>query len=54
LPAIGYTLSSEEFGPRELVGFARRAEEAGYDFASISDHFHPGRTGRARARSCGR
>src|SRR5688500_609120 len=38
---IGYTLSSEEFGPNELVRFARRAEEAGYDFASISDHFHP-------------
>jgi G6PDH family F420-dependent oxidoreductase len=38
---IGYTLSSEEFGPRELVGFARRCEEVGFDFASISDHFHP-------------
>jgi coenzyme F420-dependent glucose-6-phosphate dehydrogenase len=38
---IGYTLSSEEFGPRELVGFARRAEEVGFDFLSISDHFHP-------------
>jgi coenzyme F420-dependent glucose-6-phosphate dehydrogenase len=39
--AIGYTLSSEEFGPRELVGFARRAEEVDFDFVSISDHFHP-------------
>ena len=38
---IGFTLSSEEFGPNELVGFAKRAEAAGYDFASISDHFHP-------------
>jgi len=38
---IGYTLSSEEFGPRELVRFAERAELAGFDFASISDHFHP-------------
>jgi len=38
---IGYTLTSEEFGPRELVGLAPRAEEAGFDFASISDHFHP-------------
>jgi coenzyme F420-dependent glucose-6-phosphate dehydrogenase len=38
---IGYTLSSEEFGPNDLVRFAKRAEEAGYDFASISDHFHP-------------
>ncbi|MDQ3572658.1 MAG: TIGR03557 family F420-dependent LLM class oxidoreductase [Actinomycetota bacterium] len=41
MTAIGYTLSSEEFGPRELVGFARRAENAGFDFLSISDHFHP-------------
>jgi coenzyme F420-dependent glucose-6-phosphate dehydrogenase len=39
--AFGYTLSSEEFGPRELVGFARRAEDVGFDFLSISDHFHP-------------
>lgn len=38
---FGYTLSSEEFGPRELVEQARQAEEAGFDFASISDHFHP-------------
>src|SRR5687768_5346740 len=38
---IGFTLSSEEFGPNELVGFAKRAEEVGYDFLSISDHFHP-------------
>jgi len=38
---IGYTLSSEEFGPRELVRFAARAEDAGFTFALISDHFHP-------------
>ena len=38
---IGYTLSSEEFGPRELVALARRAEAAGFGFAGISDHFHP-------------
>jgi len=41
LQAIGYKLSSEEFGPRDLVPQARRAEEAGFDFAAISDHFHP-------------
>jgi G6PDH family F420-dependent oxidoreductase len=39
--SIGYTLSCEEFGPRELLGFARQAEEVGFDFLSISDHFHP-------------
>jgi len=38
---IGYTLSSEEFGPRDLVRFARRAEEVGFSFALVSDHFHP-------------
>lgn len=38
---IGYTLSSEEFGPRDLVDLAIRAEELGFDFASISDHYHP-------------
>lgn len=41
MPAIGFTLSSEEFGPRDLVRFAQRAEEAGFEFALISDHFHP-------------
>jgi G6PDH family F420-dependent oxidoreductase len=38
---FGFTLSSEEFGPRALVDNARRAEAAGFDFLSISDHFHP-------------
>jgi coenzyme F420-dependent glucose-6-phosphate dehydrogenase len=39
--ALGYTLSSEEHGPNELVRNARAAEEAGFEFATISDHFHP-------------
>jgi G6PDH family F420-dependent oxidoreductase len=39
--ALGYTLSSEEHGPRQLVDNARKAEAAGFDFVSISDHFHP-------------
>ncbi|HEX6262418.1 MAG TPA: TIGR03557 family F420-dependent LLM class oxidoreductase [Actinomycetota bacterium] len=38
---IGYTLSSEEFGPQDLVAFARRAEETGFSFALVSDHYHP-------------
>ncbi len=38
---IGYHLSCEEHGPRDLVQFAERAEEAGFGFAQISDHFHP-------------
>jgi G6PDH family F420-dependent oxidoreductase len=38
---FGYTLSSEEHGPADLIANARRAEAAGFDFVSISDHFHP-------------
>jgi G6PDH family F420-dependent oxidoreductase len=38
---LGYTLSSEEFDAPTLVAQAERAEQAGFAFASISDHFHP-------------
>ena len=38
---IGYKLSSEEFDAPDLVSQAERAEEAGFQFAAISDHFHP-------------
>jgi G6PDH family F420-dependent oxidoreductase len=38
---IGYALSSEQFGPKELIDQAKRAEAAGFDALSISDHFHP-------------
>jgi G6PDH family F420-dependent oxidoreductase len=38
---LGYKLMSEEHGPKALVKNARRAEEAGFDFAAISDHFFP-------------
>lgn len=34
-------LAGEEHAPRDLVRNARRAEEAGFDFVSISDHYHP-------------
>ena len=40
-PEIGYSLSSEEHGPGDLVRYARLAEERGFTFALISDHFHP-------------
>jgi coenzyme F420-dependent glucose-6-phosphate dehydrogenase len=40
-PRFGYALSSEEHRPRDLVANARRAEQAGFDFAMLSDHFHP-------------
>ncbi|MBA2358686.1 MAG: TIGR03557 family F420-dependent LLM class oxidoreductase [Actinobacteria bacterium] len=41
MPALGYALSSEEHPPSALVENARRAEEVGFTFALISDHFHP-------------
>jgi coenzyme F420-dependent glucose-6-phosphate dehydrogenase len=41
MTAVGYALSSEEHGPRALVRNARLAEEVGFSFALISDHFHP-------------
>jgi G6PDH family F420-dependent oxidoreductase len=38
---IGYSLSSEEHRPDDLVRFAQRAESIGFEYGSISDHFHP-------------
>src|SRR5215471_2217959 len=38
---IGYSLSSEEHSPRALVEAAVAAEEAGFAFALVSDHYHP-------------
>jgi len=34
-------MSSEEHSPLNLVENARRAEQVGFEFALISDHFHP-------------
>lgn len=38
---LGYQLSSEEHGPAALVDQAVRAEDAGFGFVCVSDHFHP-------------
>jgi G6PDH family F420-dependent oxidoreductase len=38
---FGYALSSEEHPPADLVRQAAMAEEAGFEFALISDHYHP-------------
>jgi len=38
---IGYFLSSEEWGPRDLVSQAIRANDAGFEGLWISDHYHP-------------
>ncbi len=38
---IGYFLSSEEWGPAELVELAVKAKAAGFEGLWISDHYHP-------------
>jgi G6PDH family F420-dependent oxidoreductase len=38
---IGYALAAEDWPPNDLVRLARRAEETGFGFAFVSDHFHP-------------
>jgi G6PDH family F420-dependent oxidoreductase len=38
---IGYSLASEDWSPSDLVRLATRAEEAGFEYALISDHIHP-------------
>ena len=49
---IGYKLFAEVFSPQELVAQAVRAEEAGFDFVEISDHYlryHPAIVAQAAA-----
>ena len=38
---FGYTLMTEQSGPKELVRYAAGAEEAGFDFLVSSDHYSP-------------
>ena len=38
---FGYTLMTEQSGPRELVRYAVAAERAGFDFEVSSDHYSP-------------
>ncbi|MFG1633410.1 TIGR03557 family F420-dependent LLM class oxidoreductase [Pseudonocardia alni] len=38
---IGFKLFAEAHTPQEMVRQAVRAEEAGFDFVEISDHYHP-------------
>ncbi len=40
---IGYKASAEQFGATDLLRFAIRAEEAGFDSVTVSDHFQPWR-----------
>jgi G6PDH family F420-dependent oxidoreductase len=41
MPELGYALSTEEHPPGDLIEYTSRAEEAGFEYALISDHFHP-------------
>ncbi|MGW0708384.1 LLM class F420-dependent oxidoreductase [Streptomyces sp. NPDC002643] len=38
---IGYTMMTEQAGPRELVEHLLLAEDAGFDFSVTSDHYFP-------------
>ncbi len=38
---VGLKLATEAFPPAEVVRQTVRAEEAGFDFVELSDHFHP-------------
>ena len=40
---LGYKASAEQFGPVELLEFARHAERIGLEMVGISDHFQPWR-----------
>jgi G6PDH family F420-dependent oxidoreductase len=41
LVKFGYTLMTEQSGPKDLVRYAVRAEEVGFDFEVSSDHYSP-------------
>ena len=38
---FGYTLMTEQSGPKELVAYAEKAEQVGFDFEVMSDHYFP-------------
>jgi G6PDH family F420-dependent oxidoreductase len=46
---FGYTLMTEQSGPRELVRYAQAAEQVGFDFEVSSDHFTPWLTSQGHA-----
>ncbi|TGO05429.1 LLM class F420-dependent oxidoreductase [Serinibacter arcticus] len=46
---IGYTLMTEQSGPRELVRYAAAAEQVGFDFEVSSDHYSPWLTSQGHA-----
>src|SRR5881394_2348150 len=38
---VGYTLMTEQAGPKDLVRWAARAEDVGFDLLVSSDHYSP-------------
>src|ERR1700709_714835 len=41
LTNFGYTLMTEQSGPKDLVRYAVAAENVGFDFEGSSDHYSP-------------
>jgi G6PDH family F420-dependent oxidoreductase len=46
---FGYTLMTEQSGPKDLVRYAVAAENAGFDFEVTSDHYSPWLTAQGHA-----
>ncbi|SOX56415.1 TIGR03557 family F420-dependent LLM class oxidoreductase [Mycobacterium ahvazicum] len=46
---FGYTLMTEQSGPKDLVRYAVSAEQRGFDFEVCSDHFFPWLTSQGHA-----
>ena len=46
---FGYTLMTEQSGPKDLVRYAVSAERAGFDFEVCSDHYSPWLTAQGHA-----
>ena len=40
---LGYKASAEQFSPKDLLAYAVKAEECGFDSVFVSDHFQPWR-----------
>jgi G6PDH family F420-dependent oxidoreductase len=41
MPELGFALSSEDHPPNDLVDQAALAEQSGFTFCLVSDHYHP-------------
>jgi alkanesulfonate monooxygenase SsuD/methylene tetrahydromethanopterin reductase-like flavin-dependent oxidoreductase (luciferase family) len=46
---FGYTLMTEQSGPKQLVNYAVAVERAGFDFEVSSDHYSPWLTSQSHA-----